>query len=88
MTASELGDVLDGKKEMPKKPVLITIDDGHWDVATSILPILKKYNVKATAYVITGFINDSDFLSEDQLREIGKSGFYRSRGAYGSSCCT
>lgn len=74
MTAKELGDVLIGKNKVPSKPILITIDDGHWDVDTVILPILKKYHIKATAYIITDFIGGSDFLSEDQLRDIIKSG--------------
>jgi len=70
MTAKELGEVLDGKMQMPEKPILLTFDDGHWDFATDVLPILKKYNVKATAYIITGFIGGSDFMSQAQLQEV------------------
>jgi len=74
MTAKELGDVLDGKMQLPDKPVLLTFDDGHWDFATDVLPILKKYNVKATAYIISGFIGGSDFMSKEQLQEVVDSG--------------
>jgi peptidoglycan/xylan/chitin deacetylase (PgdA/CDA1 family) len=74
MTASELGQVFDGKMEMPNKPILITFDDGHWDVATVILPILEKYHIKATAYVIPGFIGGSDFMTSQELQEVIKSG--------------
>ncbi|MDP3988139.1 MAG: polysaccharide deacetylase family protein [Candidatus Levybacteria bacterium] len=74
MTVSQLADVLDGKRELPKDPVLITIDDGHWDVYTDVLPILKKYNARATVYVISGFIGYGDFLSEDQLKKVIESG--------------
>jgi peptidoglycan/xylan/chitin deacetylase (PgdA/CDA1 family) len=74
MTASELADVLDGKATLPVKPILITFDDGHWDLDTDILPILKKYNVKATAYIISGFIGGSDFLSANQLKDVINSG--------------
>jgi len=74
MTASELSDVIDGKKELPAKPVLLTFDDGHWDLDTVVLPILKKYHVKATAYIITGFIGSSDFLNKYQLNDIINSG--------------
>ena len=70
MTAKELGEVLDGKMQMPEKPILLTFDDGHWDFATEVLPILKKYNVKATAYIITGFIGGSDFMSASQLQDV------------------
>jgi peptidoglycan/xylan/chitin deacetylase (PgdA/CDA1 family) len=74
MTAGELGEALDGKRTMPKKPVLLTFDDGHWDVATVILPILRKYHAKATTYIITGFLNGSDFLSDKQVKDLIRSG--------------
>ncbi|MGH7203019.1 MAG: polysaccharide deacetylase family protein, partial [Candidatus Levyibacteriota bacterium] len=74
MTAKELGDVLDGKMALPPKPILLTFDDGHWDFATDVLPILKKYNVKATAYIIPGFTGGSDFMSQEQVMEASESG--------------
>lgn len=74
MTASELATVLDGKRELPEKPILITIDDGHWDLYTDILPILEKYHVRATAYIVPGFIGGSDFLKKDQLEKVIQSG--------------
>lgn len=74
MTAGEVGEVIDGKRKLPPQPVVITIDDGHWDVYTDILPILKKHNVKATAYIISGFIGGSDFLSKEQLQAVIDSG--------------
>lgn len=74
LTASDLADILDGEKTLPQKPILITVDDGHWDLDTDILPILKKYHVKATAYIIPGFIGGSDFLSQEQLKDVINSG--------------
>jgi len=74
MTAKELGDVLDGKMQLPDKPVLLTFDDGHWDLATDVLPILEKYNAKATAYIIPGFTGGSDFMTQSQIETVIKSG--------------
>lgn len=74
MTAKELGEVLDGKMKMPEKPILLTFDDGHWDFATDVLPILEKYHVVATSYVITGFIGGSDFMTPEELQEVIDSG--------------
>jgi peptidoglycan/xylan/chitin deacetylase (PgdA/CDA1 family) len=74
MTARELGEVIDGKMKMPVNPILLTFDDGHWDFDTDVLPILKQYHVKATAYIITGFIGGSDFMSEAQLQDVINSG--------------
>jgi len=70
MTARELGEVIDGKMELPKSPILLTFDDGHWDFDTVVLPILKKYHVKATAYIIAGFIGRSDFMSKEELGDV------------------
>lgn len=74
MTAKELGEVLDGKMKLPIKPILLTFDDGHWDFATDVLPILEKYHVKATSYVISGFIGGSDFMTPQELQEVINSG--------------
>jgi len=74
MSAKELGDVLDGKLKIPDKPVLLTFDDGHWDFYTDILPILKKYKAKATAYIIPGFTGGSDFMTTQQVQEVADSG--------------
>jgi peptidoglycan/xylan/chitin deacetylase (PgdA/CDA1 family) len=74
MTAKELGEVMDGKMTMPQKPILLTFDDGHWDFATDVLPILEKYHVKATSYIITGFIGGSDFMTQEELQDVIKSG--------------
>jgi peptidoglycan/xylan/chitin deacetylase (PgdA/CDA1 family) len=74
MTAKQLGDVLDGKAKMPVKPILLTFDDGHWDFETDVLPILEKYHVHATAYIITGFLGGSDFMTPYQLETVIKSG--------------
>ena len=74
MTAKDLGDVLDGNMTMPSKPVLLTFDDGHWDFATDVLPILKKYHAKATAYIIPGFTGGSDFMDQAQVAEASESG--------------
>lgn len=44
------------KIEVPLKSVLITIDDGDLGIYYEILPILKKYNIKATYFIIGIFI--------------------------------
>jgi peptidoglycan/xylan/chitin deacetylase (PgdA/CDA1 family) len=74
MTMSDLADVMDNRHLLPPKPIIFTFDDGHWDLFTEVLPILKKYDIRVTAYIISGFIGGSDFLSKNQLSEIIKSG--------------
>jgi len=74
LTARELGEILDGKAQLPQKPILLTFDDGHWDFDTDVLPLLKKYNIKATAYIIPGFTGGSDFMTQAQVEDVVQSG--------------
>jgi len=69
----DAADILDGKKEFREKMVAITFDDGYKDFYTDVFPILKKYHVKATVYIISGFIGLPNFMDEGQLREISQS---------------
>lgn len=49
---SELVDyVLDGEP-LPEKPVAITLDDGHLNSLTTVLPILEALDMKATVSVV------------------------------------
>ena len=74
MTNKELTEVLDGIRRMPLKPILLTFDDGYRDFYTDAYPILKKYNVKATAYVITGFLNNRNSMTTEEVQEIATDG--------------
>lgn len=57
------------------KPVMLTFDDGYRDNYEELFPILKKYNVKATVFVITGSVDIHDTtLSYMQVREMAQSG--------------
>ena len=40
------------KENLPVKSVVITFDDGYQDNLTNALPILKKYDFKATIYLV------------------------------------
>jgi peptidoglycan/xylan/chitin deacetylase (PgdA/CDA1 family) len=52
----ELFDILTGKKEISRPAVVLTFDDGHLDNWVYAFPLLKKYGMKATIFVITSWI--------------------------------
>lgn len=59
---------------MPKNPVLITFDDGYLDNYTNAFPILQKYNLKASFYIITGMIGMENRVTTAQIREMDAAG--------------
>lgn len=57
------------------KPVILTFDDGYMDNYTQLFPLLKKYNCKATVFIIDSMIDvDSKYLTTDQIVEMADSG--------------
>lgn len=59
VTIRQVIDFVDGKGNLPKKPVLITFDDGHYNNMYYALPLLEKYNMKAVLNVIGKFSDHS-----------------------------
>ena len=47
-----ISELIEKKDNLPYKSVVITFDDGYEDNFTNAFPILKKYNVKATIYIV------------------------------------
>lgn len=75
LTNRELTQVMEGKRKLPKKPIVLTFDDGLRDFYTDAYPILKKYNAKATQYVIAGFLDwNQNHMLKTQVAEIANDG--------------
>lgn len=47
--AGDLADYCDGEKDLPVKPVVLTFDDGCYNMLTTVLPLLEKLDVCADA---------------------------------------
>lgn len=52
--------------------VAITFDDGYKDNITVALPLLEKYDMPMTLFVVAGFVDSDGYLSEEDLRELSK----------------
>ncbi|MCX6816846.1 MAG: polysaccharide deacetylase family protein [Candidatus Beckwithbacteria bacterium] len=70
----ELADYLDGKVKLAPKPIILTFDDGYEDFYTVVLPILTKHNVKATVYIVPGFLDKLNAMTSKQIQEVANSG--------------
>lgn len=54
-TWKEIADYADGKINLPEKSVVVTCDDGDKSFFNLAIPILNKYNIKATGFIITSY---------------------------------
>jgi len=59
LTPAELLAFLEYRQGLPKKSVLITMDDGYRSVYNVAYPILKKYGFTATLFIYTDFVGAS-----------------------------
>lgn len=55
-----------------ERRIAITFDDGYRDNLTIALPLLEKYELPATIFVVAGFIGNDDFLTKEDLKILGK----------------
>jgi len=74
-------------QRLPKKPIILTFDDGYEDNYHYLLPLLKKYKMKAVIYILADRKHRTNFwdipqgepeaklLREKQIREMAASGF-------------
>ena len=60
--------------DQDSKVTALTFDDGYDDFYHNVLPILKRYNVPATNYIMPEFIGRELHLTETQIKELINSG--------------
>ncbi len=72
----ELLEFLEYRRPLPRKSVMITIDDGYRSVYNTAYPILKKFGYPATLFVYTDYVGVSrKAITWKQLRELKDNGF-------------
>ncbi len=89
ITSDDLIQHLEGKKTIPYKAVIISIDDGSWGVYKNAWPLLKKYNMKADFNIIGAQIdatweeldsgetrigNSAPFCTWEEIVDMSESG--------------
>lgn len=78
ISMEELNEAYNGKIKLPEKPILIHFDDGYYSNYEYIYPILKKYNIKASIYIVTDSvgkeIDGARYLGWDECLEMQNSG--------------
>lgn len=65
---SVLADLMSNGRELPPSTAVVTIDDGYLDAYEIAFPILRRYRVPATIFLVTGFVDRNCWLWADKLR--------------------
>lgn len=71
---AQLTEFLQGRQALPRRAVVITIDDGYESVWRVALPLLRQHGFPATLFVYTDFIGAGDALGWSQLQEMAAGG--------------
>ncbi len=76
VTMEDLLSFLKYRQALPKKSLIITIDDGYSSAYDVAYPILKRYGFTATLFIYTDYVGVSNkAITWDQLKELSAAGF-------------
>jgi len=70
-------DYKNGLKGLPEKCVVLTFDDGYTSNYTLIYPILKKYNIPATIFVVGDMMDAPHHFDWDIAKEMNDKGLVK-----------
>ncbi len=75
ITPEQMLDAWEKGTELPEKPVVITFDDGYVDNYKNAFPVLKKYDMKATIFLISDYMEVyPNYVTWPQAKEMYDSG--------------
>ncbi|MGW8319672.1 MAG: polysaccharide deacetylase family protein [Candidatus Promineifilaceae bacterium] len=65
-----------GKRVLPARPVIITVDDGYRDNYENAFPILRDLGLQATFFIATDFVdrNNQEYMSWAMIEEMAAAG--------------
>ena len=71
ITPAEMFDAWENGTELPDKPVVLTFDDGYVDNYRNAYPILEKYHLKGTIFLISDYVSTyQNYLTWAQVEEM------------------
>jgi len=73
ISQAQLFHALYARGTLPPKPIMISVDDGYVDDVTRILPVLQRFHMIATFFVITGRMTEPGFLTAEQIRQLDRA---------------
>ncbi|MEM7100941.1 MAG: polysaccharide deacetylase family protein [Pseudomonadota bacterium] len=76
LSMTQVEEILQGKRELPPKAIVLTIDDGYASVYDVALPIVREFGFPVTLYVYTDFVGGGAALSWSQIKELQATGLF------------
>lgn len=80
INCEDLENILQGRIEVPEKPIMITFDDAYSETLNNVVPLLAAKKIKSVFTVVTGYIGresswekeNSSYLTatEDQIKKL------------------
>ncbi len=83
LTVYDVQTALLNRTPLPKKAVVITMDDGYRDNFEQAFPILRRHGIPATVFVVTSVVGDAKHLSWPHIAQLQKNAW-----AFGSHTVT
>ena len=74
VSLDQLALALTNHQTLPPKSIVLTFDDGYEDIYTYAYPTIKKYQLKTNLMIPTGLMENIDYLTWSQLKEMSSSG--------------
>lgn len=65
---------IEDEQDLPRKPIILTFDDGHISHYEAVLPVLKKAGYTGIFFLISDEIGKKDRLNWEQARKLDTSG--------------
>lgn len=79
--------ILEGQLDFPRKPVILTFDDGYLDMFENAYPLLEEYGMRAVVFVLADrtirtntwephhAASKAPLMNEQQILELHEAGF-------------
>lgn len=77
VTLEDLYQYEKGQIGLPEKVIIITMDDGQIGCYTDAFPVLKKYQIPATIFIVNQLVGTEDYFSWEQAKEMYDTGLVK-----------
>jgi peptidoglycan/xylan/chitin deacetylase (PgdA/CDA1 family) len=79
LSMDELVAVMQARRPLPPKAVVLTFDDG-WRNVLAALPALDRHRFRASFWIVTDFVRDPNYLDWAQIKALARNPRYEIQG--------